>query len=180
MQLLHSRCAGRYDLRSRYLLFRLKHLFSIYHLMWHTLTIFLRSSRSASSSGKRFVTHIQLTVSVFSSHPIPSQTWDLFVVVLSDTITLTFLPDASAWDKLFRECRLENCMHAMAVIIFIVLIRGFIRLSAIEANFLKRLKCLEEYFIIILNIFFLFTKKSFKINTSYFLKDLFYFKEPLY
>ena len=56
------------------------------HLTWQTLTVFLRSPEKSS---KRFVTHIQLTISVFSSHPIPSQAWDLCVVVSSDTITLS-------------------------------------------------------------------------------------------
>ena len=88
-----------------------------------------------------------------------------------------YLPDASAWDKLFKECRLKNYIHIIAVTIFIVSIRGFNLPSVIEDKFLKRLKCLFEYFIILLNIGLLFTKKPFKINISYFLKHLFYFKE---
>ena len=53
MLLLHFRCAYKYDLTFQVLTVSLKHLFSICHLAWHTLTVFLRSPKKSSN---RFVT----------------------------------------------------------------------------------------------------------------------------
>ncbi len=57
----------------------LKHRFWVCHLLWHTLTVFLRSPIFLETS--RLVAHIQFAVSSISSHPLPSFEWTLPLVV---------------------------------------------------------------------------------------------------